>query len=115
MRVTGAGTTLGCGDPTGSVSGDVTDGAVLLAAPTPVDAVGETLGSGAVAGSATAAPSSAVALAMPIDATMPNIVDTPIPAATIRAPTAGWRRRGRVDVRVVWGGVRVVDDCLEMV
>ena len=48
---------------------------------------------GVVAGGVSAAASLATALATPIVATRPSIVETPRPAAVIRAPLAGWRRR----------------------
>jgi hypothetical protein len=103
VRVTGAGTADGCDDPAVAVTVDVIGGAVLGSA-TPVDIAPEAPTSGSVLDWTPSAPPSAVALAMPIDATRPNMVDTPSPAATIRAPTAGWPRRGRAVV----GGLRSV-------
>ena len=50
-------------------------------------------GAGVGAGEVAVVASSAMALAMPIDATRPSMVETPRPAAAIRAPLAGWRRR----------------------
>jgi hypothetical protein len=88
VRTTGAGTTDACEDPSAAVVGDVIGGAALGTTAL-VESVAAVLGSGAVLGWTSAAPPSAVALARPIDATRPNIVDTPSPAATIRAPTAG--------------------------
>jgi hypothetical protein len=49
------------------------------------------------------------AWAIPIAAMSPNIVVAPSPAAMIRPPVAGWRRRGRVVRAVAFVGCGVAD------
>jgi hypothetical protein len=85
---------------TGAVGGAVTGAAAAGAAAgtgTGVVAVAVATG-GAIDGLVS---DDAAALAMPIAATMPNIVLAPTAVATTRDPAAGWRRRG--DVARCWG------------
>jgi hypothetical protein len=101
--------TIGAG--AGAVTGAVT-GVAAAAVGSGVTSIGATVGVGAIVGSGAivgkAATGNAVstagvlvaddeaACAIPIAAMRPNIVVAPSPAAMIRPPAAGWRRRDPV-------------------
>jgi hypothetical protein len=90
VRTTGAAVvTAGAVSSIGAGVDTVADGAVV-AGVVGVGVLGGVVG-------VVSADSSTTAAAMPIEATMPNIVETPIPAVAIRARWAGCRRVRRRD------------------
>lgn len=102
MSVIGGGAVLvGAGSETVAGVVSTAAGAGVVAG---VVSCGAAVGDGPAGGGVVAA-SSATALAIPIEATRPSIVESPMPAVAIRAPCAGCRRgRRRGDGRSVADG-----------